>query len=90
MIKKYLNALNTVLLVWVTSLPSMAATTDALMASLKDDIPIRQDGEGQYDQLIIRGAYLIDGTGAPATGPVDVVVEQDRITEVRLDRKSVV
>jgi len=84
MIKKYLNALITVLLVWVTSLPSMAATTKALMTSLKDDIPIRQDGEGQYDQLIIRGAYLIDGTGAPATGPVDVVVEQDRITEVRL------
>ena len=52
-IKKYLSALITMLLAWVTTLPSIAATVDALMASLKDDIPARQHGEGQYDQLII-------------------------------------
>ena len=51
-----------------------AAETDSLFASIKDDVPPRGEGQGQYDQLIIRGAYLIDGTGAPATGPVDVVV----------------
>jgi imidazolonepropionase-like amidohydrolase len=59
-----------------------AAETDSLFASIKDDVPPRGEGQGQYDQLIIRGAYLIDGTGAPATGPVDVVVEDDRITQV--------
>jgi imidazolonepropionase-like amidohydrolase len=64
-------------------LPASAADTESLIASIKDQIPKRQFGQGQYDQLIIRGAYLIDGSGAPATGPVDVVVEQDRITEVR-------
>lgn len=64
-------------------LPSSAANIDSLFASIKDDIPKRQFGEGQYDQLIIRGAYLIDGSGAPATGPVDIVVERDRFTEVR-------
>ncbi|RBP48491.1 amidohydrolase family protein [Arenicella xantha] len=65
-------------------LPANAADTDAaLFARISDDIPKRQHGEGQYDQLIIRGAFLIDGTGAPATGPVDVVVERDRIVEVR-------
>jgi hypothetical protein len=52
-IKKYLSALITMLLAWVTTLPSIAATVEALMASLKDDIPARQHGEGQYDQLII-------------------------------------
>jgi len=52
-IKKYLSALITMLLAWVTTLPSIAATVDALMASLKDDIPARQHGEGQYDQFII-------------------------------------
>ena len=52
-IKKYLSALITMLLAWVTTLPSIAATVEALMASLKDDIPARQHGEGQYDQFII-------------------------------------
>ena len=64
------------------SAASTAAATDSLFASIKDDVPPRGEGQGQYDQLIIRGAYLIDGTGAPATGPVDVVVEDDRITQV--------
>jgi hypothetical protein len=71
------------LLLLSTSVPAFAANTDALFASVKDEVPRRQHGDGQYDQLIIRGAYLIDGTGAPATGPVDVVVEHDRIVEVR-------
>ena len=80
---KYLYCLLITLVSSSASLLCLAADTEALIASIKDEIPKRQDGEGQYDQLIIRGAYLIDGTGAPATGPVDVVVERDRITEVR-------
>lgn len=47
-----------------------------------ESIKLRAEGEGQYDQLIVRGAYLIDGSGAPATGPVDIVVEKDRITKI--------
>ncbi len=44
----------------------------------------RADDEGiQYDRLVIRGATLINGNGAPPIGPVDIVVENDRITEVR-------
>ena len=34
------------------------------------------------DKLIIRGATLIDGTGAPPRGPVDIVIEKNRITQV--------
>ena len=41
------------------------------------------EGEGPYDRLVIRGITVIDGTGAPPQGPVDVVVEKNRITEVR-------
>jgi imidazolonepropionase-like amidohydrolase len=33
--------------------------------------------------MIIRGATVIDGTGAPPNGPVDIVIEGNRITEVR-------
>ena len=40
--------------------------------------------EGPFNQLIIRGAMLINGNGAPPLGPVDVVVENDKIAEVRV------
>jgi cytosine/adenosine deaminase-related metal-dependent hydrolase len=47
-------------------------------------VEVREEGTGPYNRLILRGAYMIDGTGAPAQGPVDIVVENDRITEVRV------
>ncbi len=40
------------------------------------------EGEGPFTRLIIRGATLIDGTGAPPTGPVDIVIEGNRIVQV--------
>ncbi len=49
-----------------------------------DEVPARSEGEGQYDRLVIRGVYIIDGTGAPPYGPADVVVENDRIAQVRV------
>ncbi|PCI45993.1 MAG: amidohydrolase, partial [Alphaproteobacteria bacterium] len=47
------------------------------------EVPDRAEGEGQYNRLILRGGYVIDGTGAPPFGPVDIVIEKDRITEIR-------
>lgn len=44
--------------------------------------PPRNEGDGPYPQLIIRGAIMINGTGAPATGPVDIVIEQNRIVSI--------
>ena len=41
------------------------------------------EGEGPFQRLIIRGATLVDGTGAPPVGPVDIVIEGNRIREVR-------
>src|SRR5438552_10926451 len=41
------------------------------------------EGEGPFQRLIIRGATVVDGTGAPPVGPVDVVIEGNRIREVR-------
>jgi hypothetical protein len=40
------------------------------------------EGAGPYKRLVIRGATLIDGTGAPPIGPVDIVIENDRIVRV--------
>ena len=41
------------------------------------------EGEGPFARLIIRGATMIDGTGAPPMGPVDIVIENNRIREIR-------
>ncbi|HSL23632.1 MAG TPA: amidohydrolase family protein [Vicinamibacterales bacterium] len=41
------------------------------------------EGQGPFKTLVIRGAILIDGTGAPPVGPVDIVVEQNRIRAIR-------
>ena len=38
--------------------------------------------EGPFSQLIIRGATLINGNGAPPIGPVDITVENDKITAI--------
>lgn len=34
-------------------------------------------------RLVIRGATVVDGTGAPAIGPMDIAVENGRIVEAR-------
>jgi hypothetical protein len=44
--------------------------------------PPRAEGEGPYPQLILRGATLIDGTGAPPIGPVDIIIEKNRIVRI--------
>lgn len=41
------------------------------------------EGQGPFPQLIIRGATLINGNGAPPIGPVDVVVENNTIVQVK-------
>ena len=41
--------------------------------------PNRGQGEGlgPYKTMVIRGAMLIDGTGGPPRGPVDIVVRSE-------------
>jgi imidazolonepropionase-like amidohydrolase len=61
------------------------AFTAPFTASAQEDTtdprpaPPRSEGEGPYERLIIRNATVIDGTGAPPRGPVDIVVEGNRI-----------
>ena len=51
-------------------------------AALAQDVADRSLGEGPYDRLVIRGATLIDGAGAPPAGPMDIVVEGGKITQI--------
>lgn len=39
-------------------------------------------GEGPFSQLIIRGVTLINGDGSPPRGPVDIVVENNKIVSI--------
>ncbi len=44
--------------------------------------PLVKEGDGPFPQLILRGVTLINGTGAPPIGPVDIVIKQNRITNI--------
>lgn len=68
--RKYLLVL--FLLLWISN-PLWAQPKKA---------PPRSEGEGPWSQLIIRGVTLINGTLAPPDGPVDIVVEQNRIINI--------
>jgi imidazolonepropionase-like amidohydrolase len=41
------------------------------------------DGRGPFKTLVLRGAIVIDGSGAPPVGPVDVVISGNRIQSLR-------
>jgi len=47
------------------------------------DVEIKDEGEGPFDQLIIRGATLINSTGAPPIGPVDIIIEDNIIKNIK-------
>lgn len=46
------------------------------------------EGEGPFNRLVIHGAIVIDGTGAPPRGPVDIVVEGDEIVAIGNSRSD--
>ncbi|MEE4244186.1 MAG: amidohydrolase family protein, partial [Kangiellaceae bacterium] len=46
------------------------------------DAPKRSRGEGPFEQLILRGVTIIPGHGSPAVGPADVVIENNKITNI--------
>jgi imidazolonepropionase-like amidohydrolase len=45
--------------------------------------PDRVRGEGPFERLILRNVMLINGEGAPAVGPMDVLIENEVISEIR-------
>jgi len=67
------------------ALLSLAVLAGGLAAQGMEETTRRAAGEGDgpFTRLVIRGATVIDGTGAPPIGPVDIVIEDDRIAEVR-------
>ncbi len=54
-----------------------------LVAVYTTNVNAQTQGEGPYTQLIIRGVTLINGNGSPPLGPMDVVIENNRIAAVK-------
>jgi imidazolonepropionase-like amidohydrolase len=73
------HILAAVILLFGATGPGMAADDEAVRGA-----PDRKagEGEGPFERLVIRGATLIDGTGGPPRGPVDIAIEGNRIVEV--------
>ena len=71
-----------------TGIPALALIATLLPATLHAQdrgaapAPNRAEGDGPFDRLIIRGGTLIDGTGGPPRGPVDIVIHRNRITRL--------
>ena len=61
---------------------SFITTSDNVFAKGDKSAPDRAEGEGPYKRLILRGGILVTGEGAPARGPMDIVIENDRITQI--------
>src|SRR5699024_10799303 len=44
-----------------------------------------KQGEGPFEKLILKGGTIIDGTGGPPEGPVDIIIENNRIKDLIID-----
>src|SRR5690349_16584218 len=71
------TALSALLTLW------LSLSINCIQAQIQH-APDRKEGNGPFNQCIIRGVTLIDGTGAPPFGPVDIILEGNRIA--RIDR----
>ncbi len=60
----------------------IAVTYFTAASAAAQSVADRSLGEGPYERLVIRGATVIDGAGAPPIGPIDIVVENGRIAQI--------
>ena len=61
---------------------ALCATTSALAQP-----PAASSGQ-RYDRLLIKNVMMIDGTGNPVRGPMDILVEGSTIGSVRMSRAT--
>ncbi|MFQ3209913.1 MAG: hypothetical protein ACI9VO_001169 [Colwellia sp.] len=64
-----------ILIVNITTVTLTLASVDAKTLE-------RKTGKGPYKRLILRGGIIINGEGAPAFSPMDIVIENDRIVKI--------
>ncbi len=59
-----------------------AARTIRNGIAIPEQAPMRSEGQGPFDRLIIKDVMLINGEGAPPRGPVSIVIAGDRIESI--------
>ncbi len=47
------------------------------------ELPDRERGDGPYQRLLLRGVIVVNGEGAPPVGPMDVLIEGNKISQMR-------
>ncbi|MEL0035481.1 MAG: amidohydrolase family protein [Gammaproteobacteria bacterium] len=62
-----------------------AGRIKAMGMAMPEAVPDRTaaESQGPWKRLVIRGATMVDGTGAPPVGPVDIVIEGNKISQIR-------
>lgn len=61
----------------------LCAAISLSLASAQERPPSREKQSGPYRSLVIRNITVIDGSGAPAFGPVDIIIKGNRIDSVQ-------
>lgn len=67
-----------VLMMALAAISGIAPTFAAPLAA-----PDRERGSGPYERLVLQGVMIINGEGAPPIGPADVLIEGNRIREIK-------
>ncbi len=80
--KKILSFLSCFFTYLAISFVVNTVTITPAFASGDAKAPERTTGKGPYNRLILRGGIIINGEGAPARGPMDIVIENDRIVKI--------
>ncbi|MGB5320851.1 amidohydrolase family protein, partial [Lutimonas sp.] len=69
------------------NIKSLCLSILILLLSFQIDLHAQENvnlSSGPFNQLIIRGVTLINGNGAPPVGPVDIVVEKNKIVNIQV------
>lgn len=68
----------------IAAFMALACSPTIATAADMELVPARgaNEGAGPYGRLVIRGATVIEGNGAPPRGPVDIVIEGNRIADI--------
>jgi imidazolonepropionase-like amidohydrolase len=68
----------------LAALALLAAAPALAQAMLPTPARRADEGAGPFPRLVIRGATIIEGDGSPPYGPADIVVEGNRIVDIRV------
>lgn len=84
---KSLKKLSSLFLILLILIPfcGLKAQDGLLVPTDMPPTPLRgpDEGEGPYNTLVIRGAMMIDGSGAAAKGPVEITIKNNIIDEIK-------